>query len=407
MSDTKFSDLPDAGTLTGEELVALVQQVNEQNTSLKVTLAILKKFFGDVTVVDVGVNLNTLTEPGLYILQGAETMQESYNLNYPSGFNPGGRVMMLVSRETDNWAMIVQTYFYAKLTTNPLPYARGKSGGSTWSSWTQPVSGTEFSSKGLMQLSMAQSGLDLSIVGNNSTSNIYPFKTPVSDGSGPNILTAPSNKPGMHFSLRDPSSKPIIGAYKGNAVIFDQDGRVFNNVDTTQVTDPDNPKGVNWRELITVEMNSRKAISVPKEGQSDQMLDALKTIIQVMRDNHMILPGNATVTDVVIFPHAPEVTNVVSGQTSAMDVYTLPWFGDLVVYARSVDPSIATVPASIEILDFAQDDSLTPGVMTKYGYSTIEVTGVTAGSTAIEFSNDSAFTTVLATMAVGVTDPAG
>lgn len=399
MSDTKFSDLPDAGTLTGEELVALVQQVNEQNASLKVTLAILKKFFGDVTVVDVGVNLNTLTDPGLYVLQGAETMQESYNLNYPSGFNPGGKVIMLVSRETDNWAMIVQTYFYAKLASNPLPYARGKSGSSAWSAWTQPVSGTEFSSKGLMQLNMSQNGLDLSTVGNNTTSNVYPFKTPVSDGSGPNIKTAPSNKPGMHFSLRDPSAKSIIGTYKGNAVIFDQDGRVFNNVDTTQVSDDENPKGVNWRELITVEMKSRKAISKPNTMDSGMSTaDALSKIIQVLRDNHMLVDSDEAIYKAVD-NNGNQTIKV--GEVLMTTINVLPFYGSAKLYARSSDTEIMTILPAYNIGGIAVLEE--NGVMVNYGGIDIESgQAQKEGVVNIEFSGDAEFSTILLTLQVTV-----
>lgn len=403
----KTSELDKATAVSSADLLMLSQLVGEGTfKSLAVTLDILKQFFGDITIVDVGVNLNTLTTPGLYILQGADTMQNSYGLNYPSGLAPGSKVIMMVSQEADPWSMIVQTYFYAKLTSNPCPYSRGKSGSSAWASWTQPVSQTSFDTRAVTQLNMSQGNTELHTVGSGSVSNVWSFIAPDDTTSTPAPKTSPTKKPGIKFNLVNPSARPIIGTYKGNTFIADQDGRVYTNVDTTQVTNIDDPKGVNWRELISVDMKSLKSISKPSTNDSGMSTaDALAKVIQVLRDNNILTKDEEAIYTVQPFTDPIEMTT--DGGEHSQEVKVLPFYGKAVLYMRSNDTTIAKVAASQQI-ETLTTESGENGMPVFYGVIQVRINEdesfkPVVGTTTIDFSGSADFATVLASLTVNVT----
>ena len=405
MSEIKVSQLTSAESVTGEELILVAQpDGNGGWSSFSAKLTDLITLYGAITDLPVGTNLNDVVEAGLYNCYGAETQQASYNLNYPSGLYPGSKALMAVSVEAPSsaggYSNITQTYFLSKLSSNPCPYSRYKSGGSAFSNWTQPLSESSFDSKGMQQINMSTWGIELQSAGSSKTSNVYPFPTPTDDtGQGPNIKTAPSNKPGMHFSLINPYAKSTIGTYKGNVIITDSDGRVFTNVDNTQTSDAENPKGVNWRELVSVEMKSLKSISKPNNNDSGMSsADALGKVIQVLRDAKIITDHDEPFSAV---KYPDPLLPVPVGGTENYELRVTPFYGESKLYMRSSDTSIVTVPDSLSIESITTES--VDDQMVMFGMMYIEITSVGGeGAVDIEFSADNTFNTLLATMPIVV-----
>ena len=344
MSDIKISELTQAAEISGDELIIISQSDGNGGwVSVNTTLSALSALYGGVTVLPVGQDIDSITEPGLYICQGAATIGESYNLHYPGGVYPGTRVPMVVGNlgpitEGAN-PVITQTMYFAQTKNNPTPYSRMRETGEAFSTWTQSVSQAVFNSTAMQQLNFSQLGLQLQNCG-GGISSVYPFKTPVDDGSGPNILTAPSDKPGMHLSLQDPNSKSVEGTYRGNVIIADSDGRIFTNVDNTIPTDNDNPAGVDWREIVTVEMNSLKAINKPTDA--DGMIVAVNKVIDTLRTAKVILPFDDA-TEVVSVDE-PDVLE--HGESYDVKLGVLP-IQNNGIYLKSKDDDLLSVPSGL------------------------------------------------------------
>lgn len=406
----KISEFDEAGTLTMEDLIMISQLVDESKyKSFKVTLDLLKKFLGEVTVVDVGVNLNTLTEPGFYILQGADTMQNSYNLNYPSGLAPGSRVLMSVSAELAPWAMIVQTYFYAKLTSNPCPYCRGKSGGGAWAGWTQPLSSDDFSKQGMKQINMSQNDAELHTVGNSGPSNVWVFNAPNDDSSTPLLNTSPTLKAGVKLNLAIPNARPIIGTYKGNTFIADQDGRFFGNVDTTQVSDKENPKGVNWREYLSVKMTELKSIADCDINEQYSVVYAVNSILSLLRGINALskdAPKFISAEEKVL-PDRP--SSVPVNSTEGLVIYITPPDYPGHVYARLAGTAEGTISGGDDKGDYLElskqgmepkDDEQGGEIK---GYCNMEWTATGPGELIIEVSDTPDFAVIRMTSKTTIT----
>lgn len=406
----KNSQLDSVGTLTPEDLLMISQLVNDTDfKSFKVTLEVLKKFLGDITVVDVGVNLNTLVDPGVYILQGADTMQNSYNLNYPSGLAPGSKVLMIVSKESEPWAMITQTYMYAKLTSNPCPYSRGKSGSSAWAAWTQPVSQSTFDQRAVTQLNMSQGNTDLHNVGSGSASNIWSFIAPTDADNTPTIKTSPTKKPGVKLNLVIPNARPIIGTYKGNTFIADQDGRLYGNVDTTQLTDKDNPKGVDWIEFIGIHLKDKETLStLSAQPSSAATVYAVNKIIGILRNINVLLSGNSIAKTATYEDDGQQI--VAGADPTWIGFLILPADASGKLYIKSADETIAvlfdndtgeqvtgaTLTGSIDMVNRGN----TPETAVQYGACTIKVKGLKAGAVNLIAATDAGFANVVGTMEI-------
>lgn len=394
---SKISEFPRATEVKLEDLILLSKFISEgKYDSNSVPLSTLLSFFGAPKVVDVGVNLNTITDPGLYILQGADTMQASYGLNYPSGLAPGSKVMMIVSQEASPWAMIVQTYFYAKLNSNPCPYSRGKSGSNAWGSWTQPVSQSSFDTMAVRQINMSQNDTELHKVG-NAPSSVWSFLAPDNTSSTPRVNTSPTSKAGVKFNLTVPNTRSIIGTYKGNTFIADQDGRFFGNVDTTQLSDPDNPKGLNWIEYIGVPLGGLPAMSYPVPSNAESSEAVLRQVIDLLRNLRVIQPGEAAITSIVQMPDQT-ITDVFPTTAFSRPMKVIPHNTRAPIYVRSSNPEVLIVPdenAKIYIESSSSDYTSESNIPSMYGDTTLYAEGVVAGKATLEMSTTSDFAVII------------
>lgn len=196
---------------------------------------------------------------------------------------------------------ITQHYFHSK-TNTPFPQSRYKSAtvGATYSAWDQPMSGNVFDQKGVQQLNMSTYGFELQSTLSNSASALFPFPT-VGPASAPNPKTSPTLKQGIHFSVKNQKAGFYEGAYRGNVIIVDEDNRMFMNVDKTFVSDAENPKGVNWKEMVGVYLKDKETLStLNAQPSSIAMTYTLNKIIEILRDINVLLPGN-TVAKTAIY----------------------------------------------------------------------------------------------------------
>lgn len=410
---SKLSDLNRTSNLKPTDIFLISQFINDNEyRSCVASLDTLKDFIGEgaKTILN-DVDLNQITRPGIYTLTGVADSAAATSLHYPSFFGHNSEVLMIVSSVPASGSnhYVTQTVLYAD-ENGVFPKSRAyNSSLSHWTDWYTPLASSDFEKKGMKQINISQSGSDLSTVVDTTTGAATRFDAPDGTSGRPNPKTSPTTKAGQRFSFVDPYAQKVEGTYRGNVFISDEDGRVYTNVDKTPVTDPDNPVGVNWRELITVEMKSKKAISKPSSNDSGMSTtDVVGKIVQVLRDNNMLLPGDEPISAVKAFDAPLDLTTQPGG--SSVEVKVTPFYGSAYLYIRSKDVTIAQVPDSLQIQSITtetgpDDKPIIYGVIT-LPVNQSETFTPAVGTTSVEFSGTSDFATILATLTVNVTAPA-
>lgn len=406
---SKFSEFPRATALSMDDLILISRLVSEGKYSSEAApLSLIANLLGGIRVVDVGVNLNDLDEQGIYILQGAETFQASYNLGYPFGLQPGSKVMMIISAEGgDYMGTITQHYFHSK-TNTPFPQSRYKSAaaGSSYSAWDQPISGTVFDQKGVQQLNMSTYGIELQSCYTGAASAYYSFPA-VGPASAPNPKTSPTLKKGVHHSIKDPKAGYYEGAYRGNVMIVDEDNRMFLNVDKTFTSDADNPKGVNWKEMLGVYIKDLQSLSMVDESDAYGLFYTMNKMITLLRDIKAIGPNDNVVTEVKRVANDPELQ--IGAGFGNVNMEIQPPDGRGTLYIKSSDESVVSLADNAGNLlqgTVERNDMRTSKTTASDGSSywnaimSIGARGLKAGSCNILIATDANFTNVVGTIPI-------
>jgi hypothetical protein len=226
-------------------------------------------------------NLNSVTTAGLYIAPGGETSQGSYNMNYPFGVEAGSEIQMSVS--VDASGKITQSLLCSWMASEPGPYVRFRSG-SSWSAWSRAIDTTTFNAKGVQQVNVSQNNLKVHKT-SNGPSYAWRYEEPDGTTSKPNPKTTPTGNEGVALTLKNPFAKPTQGVFTGVVFAVDSDGRAFTNVDRQNPGSEEYPGDLNWRELVSVHINSLQDIP---DATAATQVETLNKILAVMRGAGMI-----------------------------------------------------------------------------------------------------------------------
>ena len=401
MSNIKISELTQAADISGNELIIISQSDGNGGwKSVNTTLTELSALYGGYTTLPVGRDLNGITDPGLYICQGAETTQESYNLNYPGGIYPGSEIPMIVSYlgpiSEGGSPSIVQTMYFPQTADNPTPFSRLKTGG-TFSTWTQSVSQSAFDTSAIQQKNYSQGGLQLQEI-SGSTGIVSKYNTPTLDTTGPSVKTAPSLKEGTRFTLPVPGRPSTIGTYSGNTLALDRDGKLFSNVGIVASTNRDDPANVNWREHIGAPVGGYPYID-DSDGTAEDNGRVLNALLAMHRQSGLLQYKITSLTELT----GNGLDALTAGTDKQVEFVTLPSTAVQPVYYRSGDTSVFTLQT-----DHSRKTSQTStdvdgdGTNETVGVQVNVIQPLAAGTTTLEIAADIDFTEILLTVDVTV-----
>ncbi|OCJ43461.1 pyocin knob domain-containing protein [Serratia sp. 14-2641] len=302
MEEVTYSNLPAAAEIKGDEVLAVSQAANGKLDSVKLTLDQIKTFSLKLsaqsgnqliqktdglyvpepmfTLLTPTTNLNSVTKGGLYIAPGGETSQGSYNMNYPFGVSPGSAVFLLVSADANG--TVTQSIYASFNASEPGPWVRVKS--SSWSAWSRVLDTVTFNTKGVQQVNFSQNNLKVHKT-TNGASCTWRYVAPDGTTSTPNPKTTPTTNEGVALTLKNPYSKPTQGVFTGVVLAVDSDGRAFTNVDRQNPGTDEAPGDLNWREMVSVHINSRATIP---NATTETVVETLNAILSVMRKANMI-----------------------------------------------------------------------------------------------------------------------
>jgi|GEM_PF-6304924 len=172
-------------------------------------------------------NLDTVTTPGGYIVNGADNGPA---LKYPFSVAVGNQVMMIVSTvKSGTFDTVIQTFFATNLSSRPGAQVRVKTS-SGWGAWTGLVDFSYLDKNYVNVPNMSQLGLDISsTIG--SVPSVYSYQKPTDDGSAPDVALAPSANPGLVFSLPWQFRRYTQGTFGGVVLAVDSAGNFYVNVD--------------------------------------------------------------------------------------------------------------------------------------------------------------------------------